>query len=222
MAESPRLVVLSGGVDSVTLAYHLAGEGRSLRAIYIDTGYQPRRAERNSAKMAAHVLGIPLEIVDVHGIISMVSGFVPTEYLGMGEHDKGQPEPYPDGKYVVGFPVMLAIASYYALLAGIPEVNVGLIKEQKDHNPGLIPFMANWASTIGPLNPSLSLTVAAPFLDTPKREVIALGMHLSIDYRNTWSCYRGGDLHCGECGGCTSRKDAFANSKHSDPTRYLV
>ena len=60
-----------------------------------------------------------------------------------------------------------------------------------------------------------------PFIDLSKAQIAALGASLGVDYRRTWSCYKGGAVHCGTCGTCVERREAFLNSGVPDPTEYL-
>ena len=53
-----------------------------------------------------------------------------------------------------------------------------------------------------------------------KGQIAARGKQLGIDYAETWSCYRGGDRHCGKCGTCVERKEALAAAGIDDPTEY--
>jgi len=60
-----------------------------------------------------------------------------------------------------------------------------------------------------------------PFIATDKAGIARHGTELGIDYGNTWSCYKGGDLHCGTCGTCVERREAFLLAGLPDPTSYL-
>jgi 7-cyano-7-deazaguanine synthase len=59
----------------------------------------------------------------------------------------------------------------------------------------------------------------APFTFMTKRDIGLLGMSIGVDFSRTWSCYKGGDIHCGKCGTCTERKEALEGF---DPTEYEV
>jgi 7-cyano-7-deazaguanine synthase len=59
-----------------------------------------------------------------------------------------------------------------------------------------------------------------PFIDKDKTAIARLGHHLGIDFGKTWSCYKGADLHCGTCGTCVERREAFINAGLVDPTEY--
>jgi 7-cyano-7-deazaguanine synthase len=221
MKKDVEIIVLSGGLDSVTLAHKLVNDGRRLQAIHVNGGFPESEAERALAKRAAFKVGIPIEIVDVPGVFSMASGFLATGSRGPRIRAEAQQHPAVRSAFVVYVPVWLSIVTYYALLGSIREINVGFIKEQFDCNPELTPFLDSWVRMTGPLNPDRSLSISAPFSETTKAGVAELGKALSVNIADTWSCYRGSSVHCGECGGCLSRRKAFTQSGVKDPTEYL-
>lgn len=59
-----------------------------------------------------------------------------------------------------------------------------------------------------------------PFIDMNKGQIAALGAQLGVDFGRTWSCYKGGEIHCGRCGTCVERREAFIQAGLSDPTVY--
>jgi 7-cyano-7-deazaguanine synthase len=59
-----------------------------------------------------------------------------------------------------------------------------------------------------------------PFIAMTKAEIAAAGAKLGVDFGRTWSCYKGGDVHCGKCGTCVERREAFELAGISDPTVY--
>ena len=64
------------------------------------------------------------------------------------------------------------------------------------------------------------VSIIAPFIDVSKTEIARIGGRLGIDYSQTWSCYKGGDLHCGKCGTCVERIEAIRDAGLEDPTEY--
>lgn len=154
----------------------------------------------------------------------MVTGFYPTETLGQGELDKGQPQPFKTAedakRYVVGFHVITAIATYYAQLADIKYIASALTQEQFTFTSGLGSFSDTWQLSIQPLNPHKPFQLDAPFRNTTKGQVVELGADLGVPFEDTWSCHDGGPLHCGKCSGCVSRKEAFSAVAILDPTKY--
>jgi 7-cyano-7-deazaguanine synthase len=65
-----------------------------------------------------------------------------------------------------------------------------------------------------------SLRLYAPFLKWTKADIVAVGTHLGVPYADTWSCYEGGEVHCGLCGTCVERREAFQLARVRDPTAY--
>jgi 7-cyano-7-deazaguanine synthase len=65
------------------------------------------------------------------------------------------------------------------------------------------------------------ISLLRPFIDLDKTNIAKLGHELGIDFAQTWSCYKGGDKHCGLCGTCVERREAFQLAGLPDPTAYL-
>ena len=63
--------------------------------------------------------------------------------------------------------------------------------------------------------------IASPFCNMNKADIVRLGHELKVPFENTWSCYKGGDLHCGKCGTCVERIEAFKLTGITDDTRYM-
>lgn len=85
-----------------------------------------------------------------------------------------------------------------------------------DCTPEFIGAMAN-AIYIGSYQ---SIRLNAPLMSMKKDEIVRLGTSLDVDFANTWSCYAGGDLHCGKCPTCYARQEAFRKAGVKDPTVY--
>ena len=64
------------------------------------------------------------------------------------------------------------------------------------------------------------LRVVRPYINMKKAAILRLGVQLRVDYADTWSCYEGGEIHCGECGTCVERREAFQVAGIADPTEY--
>ena len=65
-----------------------------------------------------------------------------------------------------------------------------------------------------------SIEILAPFLAMTKSDIVTLGAELHVPFERTWSCYKGGVAHCGTCGTCFERREAFARARVADPTTY--
>ena len=59
-----------------------------------------------------------------------------------------------------------------------------------------------------------------PFIALDKAQIVTEGTRLAVDFAQTWSCYKGGAVHCGKCGTCVERREAFQQAGVADPTQY--
>ena len=65
------------------------------------------------------------------------------------------------------------------------------------------------------------IQILRPFMSFSKAEIVRRGRDLGVDFSKTWSCYKGATLHCGSCGTCVERREAFLLAGVSDPTSYF-
>ena len=62
--------------------------------------------------------------------------------------------------------------------------------------------------------------IIRPFIEWTKGDIVKRGVELGVDYSTTWTCYKGGDKHCGRCGTCVERLEAFDEAGAVDPVEY--
>lgn len=67
----------------------------------------------------------------------------------------------------------------------------------------------------------VNIELLRPFISMRKEDIAKLGDELGVDFAKTWSCYKGEEIHCGKCGTCVERREAFIISGVADPTEYL-
>lgn len=214
------IVICSGGLDSVTLAYRCASQSSLLGLVSFDYGQKHKR-EIGYAAIAAKVLRTVHHILDISNVGRMLSGSALTDDVDV-----------PDGHYaeenmkVTVVPnrnaIMLAIAYGVASAQGADRVAAAV--HGGDHfiypdcRPGFIrsfEAMQNHA-----LEGYSQISLYAPFLEKTKADIVSEGDALGVDFANTWSCYKGGDVHCGRCGTCVERREAFHLAGVKDPTVY--
>ena len=217
------VAIVSGGLDSVTLAHSLAQEADHLHLISFDYGQKHKR-ELEFAKRAANRLEATWTLIDLSaaGLGTLLGGSALTD-----------PQvAVPDGHYaaenmkVTIVPnrnaIMLAIACAAAESDGAGIV--GLAVHAGDHfiYPDCRPeFVAAFEEMERLAMARPDLRIAAPFLTKTKAQIVQLGARLGVPFEQTWSCYKGGDLHCGTCGTCVERREAFQLAGVEDPTAYL-
>ena len=64
------------------------------------------------------------------------------------------------------------------------------------------------------------IEVVSPFCNINKIDIVKIGTELGVDFSLTYSCYKGNEKHCGKCGTCQERKEAFEKAGITDPTEY--
>lgn len=220
MSRMKVVVLLSGGMDSVTALYHSSAEHEPIAALSFHYGSKHNDRELGFAKWHAdHLrvphLTIPLAFIGTHFSSDLLAGG--------GEIPKGHYEEESMKKTVVPFRngIMLSIAAGFAESHGA----AGLVIAAHAGDHAIYPdcredFMRSMGDAIR-LGTYAGIEVLRPFIAMNKADIATQGARLGVDYLKTWSCYVGGDLHCGECGTCVERREAFELAGIPDPTPYL-
>jgi 7-cyano-7-deazaguanine synthase len=217
------VVLASGGLDSTTLAYYLLDRGTRVRMLSFDYGQRHAR-ELECARQVAAWLQAPHDIADLRSFGEMLRGGALT--------DPGVP--VPDGHYAAGSmrvtvvpnrnAVMLDIAVAVAIAIGCDAVAFGAHGGDHAIYPDCRPgFVAAFTASAMLANEGFlpdGFQVVAPFLDRGKADVVRMGHQLGVPFAATWSCYKDGAVHCGTCGTCTERREAFQLADVPDPTPY--
>lgn len=212
-------VLLSGGMDSVTALFHAHAEHEVVGALSFDYGSKHAARELPCAAANSERLGIPHRIISLPFINETFS----SDLLRSGGA-------IPDGHYahetmkqtVVPFRngIMLAIAAGYAESNGAE----GLVIAAHHGDHAIYPdcrqtFMQAMAMAIE-LGTYARLALLTPFIRDHKAALVRRGAALGVDFRMTYSCYKGGEKHCGTCGTCVERREAFMEAGVQDPTDY--
>lgn len=211
------VIILSGGMDSVTLLYN---HHQSIKlAITFDYGSNHALKEIECAKIHTKRLGIehiiiPLEFIKHYFKSSLLEG---AEAIPEGHYAdanmKSTVVPFRNG-------IMLSIACGIAESRGLERVLIA--NHSGDHaiypdcRAEFIDSMSR-AMYYGSYN---HIQIEAPYTRISKGEIAKIGKRLGIDYSETWSCYKGGEKHCGKCGTCVERKEALAYAGIEDKTQY--
>lgn len=210
-------IIVSGGMDSITLLYDHKDE--IALGISFDYGSNHNAREIPFAKMHCERLGIKhitinLDFMHQYFKSSLLDGAeaIPEGHYA-DDNMKSTVVPFRNG-------IMLAIA------IGIAESNnldqVFIANHGGDHTiyPDCRPEFINAidaAATAGTYN---NVKVIAPYTKITKSDIARIGKRLGIDYAETWSCYKGGEVHCSKCGTCVERKEALAEAGIEDKTIY--
>lgn len=214
------LIVLSGGADSATLAYHLKATGDELEAVSFDYGQRHKREIESAVVIAGH-LGINHQVVLLPGLGKLLKGSALTDDAVAVPHGHYEEETMRQTVVPNRNTIMLSIAWGIACAGGFEAVALGI--HAGDHfiypdcRPGYVVQLqhALRAGTEGHRHEGLHLE--APFLHLKKADIIKLGLELGVPYEMTWTCYEGGDDACGKCGSCRERVEAFQLAGAQDP-----
>ena len=211
------VIILSGGMDSVTLLHEY--RERIALAVTFDYGsnHAPREiacAVENCKDLGIEHLVLPLGFIQNHFQSSLLQGAeaIPEGHYA-AENMKSTVVPFRNG-------IMLSIACGLAESRGLHYVLIanhgGDHAIYPDCRATFISSMSD-AMAYGTYN---NVKVLAPYTGITKADICSKGAALGVDYSKTYSCYKGGDLHCGKCGTCVERKEAFTLAGVTDPTKY--
>lgn len=220
-ATSKEVVCLaSGGMDSSVLLHWLKATGYGVHAISIDYGQRHAR-ELESAKVISATLGIQHRIVDLRSLQPLFSGSALTNTNITVPHGHYAEESMKSTVVPNRNMIMLSVAAAWAM--SIRAAHVAFAAHSGDHTiyPDCRPEFADALNTAIGLADWHTVTLLRPFIGMTKGEICAEGKRLGVNLADTWSCYEGGELHCGKCGTCVERKEAFAAAGGGDPTRYV-
>jgi 7-cyano-7-deazaguanine synthase len=216
------LVIMSGGLDSVVLGYFMRAKGYDLDVLTADYGQAGVKelgfARRAIQKLDAHELHINLVRAGFdqfwHGAgLTEAQMDVPGSAFGRGLRP------------LTGVPnrntVLLTIGFAAAAAREAAVVSLGVSKLDwitPDCRPEFLEVLKTMQSLA--LSQIANVTLETPFINLSKGEIVKLGHEMGVHLEETWSCWRGDEIHCGHCMPCKERQHAFRESGLSDPTRY--
>lgn len=211
------LIALSGGVDSTTLLYEYREEVAC--AVGFDYGSKHNARELAAAKAICRELEIPYLIIP----LAFIGEYFRSDLLlSGGEMQLGDYSEENMSSTVVPFRngIMLSILAGLAESRDLQQVLIanhfGDHAIYPDCRESFIKPMGE-AITAGTSN---GVKLVAPYTTLTKAEIVARGTRLGVPYGKTYSCYQGGERHCGRCGTCRERHDAFVANGLKDPTLY--
>ena len=217
------VAIVSGGMDSIALVHHLVDQGHVVDVISFDYG-QRHRKELNFAQDCAERLNLAWHLVDLSNLTDLLATSALTNSV----------MEVPDGHYaedtmrITVVPnrnaIMLNIAAGLAVSIGAKHIATGVHAGDHYIYPDCRPQFIDATERMlkianeGFINPEFSML--APFVNSTKADIARLGDRLNVPWESTWSCYKGNEIHCGACGTCFERREAFAEAGINDPTAY--
>ena len=211
------ILIFSGGMDSTTLLYDY--RERIALALSFDYGSNHNARELPFAELHCQRLGIehiviPLDFMHQYFHSSLLDG---DDAIPEGNYAEANMRstvvPFRNG-------IMLAIAVGMAESRGLDFVMMA--NHSGDHTiyPDCRPAFVEAFDRTAQAGTFNGVRLVAPYTNLTKGQIAARGRELGIDYAETWSCYRGGEHHCGRCGTCVERKEALREAGIEDPTVY--
>jgi len=215
MMNEDCVMILSGGLDSTVLLYHLVDEGRFPLALTFDYGQKHGR-EIAMARLSAKELGIPHVVLTV----PLDTIFTSSSLLHGGED-------IPEGDYSIENQkstvvpnrnmILLSYAVGVAEDRGLKRVYYGAHRNDRAVYPDCRPEFIEALGTAARSGTYNQVELLAPFMTWSKTDIVMRGHALGVPFEHTWSCYKGHDAPCGRCGTCRERKGAFRNAGLNDP-----
>ncbi|MFO1482204.1 MAG: 7-cyano-7-deazaguanine synthase QueC [Verrucomicrobiaceae bacterium] len=213
------LVLLSGGMDSVTALYWARAEHEVVGAVSFDYGSKHNHREIPLAAWHCGETSVHHDVIE----LDFVNRLFASDLLKSGgEVPEGHYAHENMKKTVVPFRngIMLAIACGIAESRGAEGLVIAAHAGDHTIYPDCRePFMHGMAAAMRE-GTYAHIELLRPFIHLDKAGIAKLGAALGVDYGKTWSCYKGGELHCGKCGTCVERIEAFQLAGIEDPTVY--
>lgn len=215
------VLIHSGGMDSTVLLAHLVAEGREVHALSVDYGQRHRRELAAAAELCAHYR-VSHRIADLRGVTSLFGANALTD--AQVAVPEGHYEEASMKATVVPNRNMLLIATAAAWAMALKAGAVAYGAHGGDHAiyPDCRPAFAEALDKAIRLADWHEVSLERPFVGWDKTAIVRRGAELGVPFALTWSCYVGGDRHCGKCGTCVERKEAFVRAGVLDPTVYAA
>ena len=213
------VVLFSGGLDSTVLAQQLINQKAVVHLLSIHYGQRHHKELQHSTRIA-QLLGLPHQILDFSNLGKLLSGSSLTDDTvplpeGHYEEESMKSTVVPNRNMI-----LLSLAGGHALSIGFDTIAYAAHAGDHTIYPDCRPEFTNAMETVLNLADWEPLRLLRPFVDLTKQDLVRLGDDMGAPLHETWSCYAGRALHCGKCGTCVERKEAFSLANVSDPTKY--
>ena len=213
------VVLFSGGLDSTVLASHLLSQGAEVRLLSIDYGQRHAKELAHGEALAKH-MNLPRKSLLLPDLGDLLKGSSLTDdsvELPVGHYaeESMKATVVPNRNMI-----LLALAGGYALSSGFDTIAYAAHAGDHFIYPDCRPEFAEAMEKALGLADWQNLYLHRPFVNFSKEELVRKGNELGAPLELTWSCYAGREKHCGKCGTCVERKEAFALAKVEDPTEY--
>jgi 7-cyano-7-deazaguanine synthase len=217
--QPKAVILLSGGLDSTTLLYRVRRDGYHVHALSVDYG-QRHRTEIDHARRLAQGIGARHSVIDLTTVTRFLTGSSLTDMA----------VDVPEGHYaeetmkatVVPNRNAMMLTVAFAVASSERANCVAVAVHAGDHAiyPDCRREFIECFRTMQDMSLGEHIDLHAPFLTIDKVEIARQAVELGVPLERTWSCYKGGPVHCGRCGTCVERAWAIAQVTEIDPTPY--
>jgi len=213
------VLIYSGGLDSTVLLYHLRAAGCEVYALSVDYGQRHRRELERAAAICA-LADAPYRCADLSGLGGLLAG----SSLTSPEIEVAEGHYTEESMRTTVVPnrnmILLALATGHAISVGAPRVAYAAHSGDHAIYPDCRRDFADAMAAAMRLADWQEVELLRPFVDWTKADIARRGAELGAPLELTWSCYKGGARHCGRCGTCIERREAFDLAGLPDPTEY--
>lgn len=209
------VIVLSGGLDSATVAFWAKAKGYKIYPITFNYG-QIAVKETEAAKKISEALGSSTKIVnlsELKEILGSSTSLINRKIPVTSEFSEPIIVPFRNA-------IFLSVAVAYAATIGADKIFYGAQASDEPFYPDCRQVFYNAFEKAARLGTNKDLTIEAPFSGSSKSQLIMEGSKIGVHFELTWSCYLDGTRHCGKCESCLNRKKAFKEAGLIDPTDY--
>jgi len=221
--QKKAIILLSGGLDSITVLAQAKKQGYLCYALSFDYG-QRHNAELSAAKKIAQDYQVEQHKVINLGLGSIGGSALTDDHIDVPNFpQEGIPVTYVPARNTV----FLSFALGWAEVLGAYDIFIGVnavdYSGYPDCRPAFIEAfqtLANLATKVGV--EGAEIKIHAPLIDLTKADIIKQGMSLGVEYNKTVSCYSADKegRACGVCDACRLRKTGFSDAEIADPTHY--
>ena len=213
------ILIHSGGMDSTVLLYHLIQEGNTVKALSINYGQRHCKELDFAAELTAQ-LGVEHKIADLRSVTTLLA------CSSLTSSDIEVPEGHyaEENMKATVVPnrnmILLSLAAGWAISNRYDHVSYAAHAGDHDIYPDCREEFTDALDKAIRLADWHEVSLHRPFVTKTKADIAVLGAELGVPFEKTWSCYKGEELHCGRCGTCVERREAFHLAGISDPTPY--
>ena len=215
--KKDTILIVSGGMDSITMLYEY--QERIAMAVSFDYGSNHNQreipfAQKHCQRLSIPHLTIPLAFMRQYFNSSLLQG---AEAIPEGHYaDSNMKSTVVPFRNAIMLSVAVGLAESHNLDCVMMANHGGDHSIYPDCRPEFVKAMDDTAQA-GTYN---HVRIEAPYTHITKTDIARKGKELGIDYAETWSCYKGGEHHCGKCGTCVERKEALSEAGITDTTIY--